>query len=205
MPRTLFRRKSYLQGYYQQGDECSPCTNGTFSASIGSTSCTICPVGYLSGTGSSKCSFCDGGYYLESGEYLMCPAGTYSYSNATSCASCTNGTFSTSGSTSCSENCPSGFEKNGTQCLSPPQTSSSASNSISGSDSGLSSFFSSTGFYVIIGVIALCVLAIIFFLARIYLKQKQGKQDLQLTLNDTHQILTAEKTATNARVRTDIL
>ena len=63
-------------GTYQNGNSCTPCSVGQYSATAGSTSCTSCPVGqYQNQTGQSSCK--------------TCPSGVTSSSGSSSCTLCT--------------------------------------------------------------------------------------------------------------------
>lgn len=102
------------------GDACTPCAAGTFTNSVGSTSCEVCPPGSDSMEGANACTdcdpltetcvLCDAGEYPNHAERacLSCPIGTYSTPESLACIACAPGSFaSTERSGSC-EPCAEG-------------------------------------------------------------------------------------------------
>jgi hypothetical protein len=90
---------------------CNACPAGTFSASTGSSSCTPCALGTISGPGAIACTACAPGTYTfgtGAAECTACPPGTSSYLGAVPCSPCPPGTYSdAAGARSCAL-CPAG-------------------------------------------------------------------------------------------------
>lgn len=103
---------------------CIPCSDGYFSSSEASTTCTQCQSSEVSNTYHTAC-VCGPGYefdYYDGVGCMICPAGTAweGYDDYSYCSSCYPGTFQPNeGATSCM-NCPDGSSSTygATQCLS---------------------------------------------------------------------------------------
>lgn len=89
--------------------ECTPCSEGMYSANAGSSSCAACPAGSYSQKSASSCTKCAVGYFSSSQasvECTPCPFGTYSRrvgaTSSLSCIPCDIGTYAPfSGSSFC--------------------------------------------------------------------------------------------------------
>ena len=99
------------------GNNCIKCLPGTYTDSIGSIDCKLCPSGtFNANTGSTTiddCIACNHGYYSEIGAYecMACPIGTYENGKHT-CVSCPFGTYNNKiGQTECI-NCDAGTFNN---------------------------------------------------------------------------------------------
>jgi mucin-19 len=85
---------------------CSICSAGTYSRA-GSISCSSCIGSYSSTSGSLSCILCSAGYYsstvgaTSSSTCVSCPSNTYSYAGSSSCSSCSSGTTYISSSLGC--------------------------------------------------------------------------------------------------------
>lgn len=161
--------------YSNNGNSCAACAAGTFSSNFGTLLCQNCPEGYTSLMNNTNCSFCDEGYYMESGQCTVCPAGTYSGLNATSCSACPTSTVSPPGSTHCFGYCPYGLVQVGSKCLPPSQASNGSVNTISSGSDSIS------WFYIMFGLLVLCLFGVIFLFVKISSIQKQGKMGLEGT------------------------
>ncbi|KAI8520993.1 hypothetical protein Bbelb_007470 [Branchiostoma belcheri] len=124
--------------FSDNGLPCQPCAAGTFSAQVGSTSCSECLVGHFNPTpGATSCQPCPAGQFADqtgSAQCTACPAGQHSPTpGSTRCQRCEPGKFSTAGSSACQQ-CPAGSYNNqpGMQvCDScPPGTYSTSPGSI---------------------------------------------------------------------------
>ncbi|XP_078659334.1 uncharacterized protein LOC144904335 isoform X2 [Branchiostoma floridae x Branchiostoma belcheri] len=102
--------------FSDNGLPCQPCAAGTFSAQVGSTSCSECLAGHFNPTpGATSCQPCPAGQFADqtgSAQCTACPAGQHSPTpGSTGCQRCDPGEFSTEGSSACQQ-CPAGSYNN---------------------------------------------------------------------------------------------
>ena len=94
---------------------CARCPAGTWSGTLGSSTCNTCPTGtassILGATSSNQCVACPVGTYVgpQSTTCLQCSPSTFSGSaGSTSCSSCTPGTYASGSGLSSCTSCQAG-------------------------------------------------------------------------------------------------
>ena len=113
-------------GLYPDGDECNPCSAGSYKADAGNTSCTACAQHETTstpGASSADACVCAAGYASDSSQCVACAAGTFKdAAEDAACTPCTTHSHSPVGSTSASNcSCVAGyFAESASTCTPAP-------------------------------------------------------------------------------------
>lgn len=111
-------------GLYPNGDECNPCSAGSYKPDAGNTSCTACAQHETTppGATSAEACVCDIGYAYDTDQCVQCTAGTFKDSaEDAACTPCTAHSHSPSGSISAAScTCVDGYVSDSAACSPAP-------------------------------------------------------------------------------------